>query len=201
MDWAASADPVLIFEAIGGMGKSMVTWEWITKHTERDRTDWAGILWYSFYERGADMKDFCVTALSYMTRRPREDLRTRPTFELASELLTLLRERPWLLVLDGLERAMVAYNRSDAAQIRDDEVEASEGATGGAPTRCIRPDDDDLLRQFSAAVENPDFLAPDATRAAQRVRPTPPRRAPFPTAWPRSARRRIDAVGSRNHRG
>ena len=62
-DWAASADPVLIFEAIGGMGKSMVTWEWVTKHATEDRLGWAGVLWYSFYERGADMRDFCVTAL------------------------------------------------------------------------------------------------------------------------------------------
>nr|WP_294553917.1 DUF4062 domain-containing protein [uncultured Rhodopila sp.] len=149
-DWAGSADAMLVFEAIGGMGKSMVTWEWVTKHAAADRADWAGILWYSFYERGAEMKDFCVTALSYMTRRPRNDLRTRPSFELADELLSLLRERPWLLVLDGLERTLVAYNRSDAAQIRDDEVEASEGATGAAPTNCFRPDDDDLLRQLSA---------------------------------------------------
>jgi hypothetical protein len=150
-DWVGSADPMLLFEAIGGMGKSMVTWEWVTKHAATDRTDWAGILWYSFYERGADMKDFCVTALSYMTRRPRDDLRTRTVFLLADELLSLVRNRPWLLVLDGLERALVAYNRSDAAQIRDDEVEISEGATGTAPTSCIRPDDDDLLLQLTAA--------------------------------------------------
>nr|WP_294513783.1 DUF4062 domain-containing protein [uncultured Rhodopila sp.] len=149
-DWAGSADAMLVFEAIGGMGKSMVTWEWVTKHAATDRADWAGILWYNFYERGADVKDFCVTALSYMIRRPREALRTRPSFELADELLSLLRDRPWLLVLDGLERTLVAYNRSDAAPIRDDEVEASEGATGAVPTICIRPDDDDLLRQLSA---------------------------------------------------
>ena len=33
-DWAAPADahPVLLFEAIGGTGKSMLTWEWITRH-------------------------------------------------------------------------------------------------------------------------------------------------------------------------
>jgi hypothetical protein len=30
-DWARSADPVLVVEAIGGMGKSMVTWQWVTR--------------------------------------------------------------------------------------------------------------------------------------------------------------------------
>ena len=72
-DWATSpADPVLLFEAIGGMGKSTVTWEWVTNHAATDRADWAGRLWYSFYERGADMRDFKVTALAYMTHQPPE---------------------------------------------------------------------------------------------------------------------------------
>src|SRR6185295_18452829 len=33
-DWAGTADPhaVLLFEAIGGTGKSMLTWEWVTHH-------------------------------------------------------------------------------------------------------------------------------------------------------------------------
>ena len=32
--WAASADPhpVLLFDAIGGTGKSMLTWEWTVNH-------------------------------------------------------------------------------------------------------------------------------------------------------------------------
>lgn len=150
-DWAGSADPVMLFEAIGGMGKSMVTWEWVTKHAETDNPNWAGRFWYSFYERGADMRDFCATALAYMTGGKLADLRDRPAAELADALLHQLRTRNWLLVLDGLERVLVAYNRFDAAQLTDAEADASTGATGGEPTRCIRPDDDDLLRQLAAA--------------------------------------------------
>ena len=54
-DWAAPADarPVLLYEAIGGAGKSMLTWEWVTKHTTDVRDDWAGRFWHSFYERAA----------------------------------------------------------------------------------------------------------------------------------------------------
>jgi hypothetical protein len=37
---------------------------------------------------------------------------------LGAELISILREHPWLLILDGLERVLVAYNRYDAAQVR-----------------------------------------------------------------------------------
>ena len=58
-DWAKPADPtnLLLFEAIGGNGKSMLTWEWTTNHATQVRDDWAGRFWYSFYERGAIMAD------------------------------------------------------------------------------------------------------------------------------------------------
>ena len=74
-DWAAPADPhpVLLFEAIGGSGKSMLTWEWTINRAEKIRTDWAGRFWYSFYERGAIMADFCGHALAYITGKPFDD--------------------------------------------------------------------------------------------------------------------------------
>lgn len=150
--WATSShDPVLVFEAIGGMGKSMVTWEWTTNHAATDRPDWAGRLWYSFYERGADMKDFCVTALAYVSGQDPGTLRPRPTWVLARELLPLLCAKPYLLVLDGLERVLVAYHRSDAAQVQDEEVDTAQSSLGRAPRDCIRPDDGDLLRQLVGA--------------------------------------------------
>lgn len=150
--WATSPhDPVLVFEAIGGMGKSMVTWEWTTNHAATDRTDWAGRLWYSFYERGADMKDFCVTALAYVSGQEPEKLRPKPTWDLWHALLPLLRARPYLLVLDGLERVLVAYHRSDAAQVQDGDVDTAQSSLGRAPRDCIRPDDGDVLRQLVGA--------------------------------------------------
>jgi hypothetical protein len=80
-DWAAPADPhpLLLFEAIGGTGKSMLTWEWTTKHSTEVRQDWAGRFWYSFYERGAIMADFCQRSLAYITQRPIEDFRKQKT--------------------------------------------------------------------------------------------------------------------------
>ena len=87
-DWAAPAEahPVLLFEAIGGTGKSMLTWEWATRHAGGVRDDWAGVFWYSFYEKGAVMTDFCRRALAYMTGRPLEAFRKKKRPELRGGL-------------------------------------------------------------------------------------------------------------------
>jgi hypothetical protein len=153
-DWATSpANPVLVFEAIGGMGKSTVTWEWVTNHAAADRSDWAGRLWYSFYERGADMRDFKVTALAYITHQPPETFRARPDAALTQDLLQHLTRAPFLLVLDGLERVLAAYHRADAAQLRDEDVreDGDTGMIGRQPQDCIRPDDHDLLLHLASA--------------------------------------------------
>lgn len=147
-DWAAVGDkePVLILEAIGGMGKSFLSWHWVTQQARSTRPDFAGIFWYSFYEHGGDMREFCAHALAYVSGKPVEELIQKKTPALANELLPLLRERPWLLILDGLERVLVAYNRYDASHMRDEEVDEKSRADG-----CIRPSDADFLQALTGA--------------------------------------------------
>jgi Domain of unknown function (DUF4062) len=158
-DWAKPADPtnVLLFEAIGGNGKSMLTWEWTTnsRHALAARpadSPWAGRFWYSFYERGAIMADFCQRALAYMTGCPLEDLAKKKTAELKEILLAQLHARPWLLILDGLERVLVAYHRIDAAEVPDEEANApTDKIVNRNPCDAIRDEDNDLLRALSGA--------------------------------------------------
>ncbi len=153
-DWAAPADshPVLLFEAIGGAGKSILTWEWTTKNATDVRGDWAGRFWYSFYEKGAIMADFCRRALAYITGQPLEDFRKKKTPELGDLLLRHLQARPWLLILDGLERVLVAYQRIDAAHLSDEQVDApTDQIADRDPCTAIRPEDDDLLRALAGA--------------------------------------------------
>ena len=153
-DWAKPADPtnLLLFEAIGGNGKSMLTWEWTTNHATRVRSDWAGRFWYSFYERGAIMADFCQRALAYMTGQPLEELQKKRTTELKDQLLAQLHAQPWLLILDGLERVLVAYHRIDAAEVRDEEVNIpTDKILDRNPCDAIRDEDNDLLRALAAA--------------------------------------------------
>jgi hypothetical protein len=150
-DWARGDDPVLVLEAIGGMGKSMLTWHWVSTRAPKLGIPWAGRFWYSFYERGADMREFAITAVTYMTQQPPEALRKLPEAEIMESLLLELQRQPWLLVLDGLERVLVAYHRSDAAQTRDDEIEGNSDRKGVKLTDSIRPADDDMLRQLAAS--------------------------------------------------
>lgn len=152
-DWANRADPtnLLLFEAIGGTGKSILTWEWIKQHATIDRSDWAGCFWYSFYERGAYMQDFCQRALAYMTSHPLKEFKKRKTAEMKDELIAHLHAQPWLLILDGLERVLVAYHRIDAAEVSDEEVDTpTDKMLNRNPCDAIRDEDNDLLRAFAA---------------------------------------------------
>ncbi|HYV82091.1 MAG TPA: DUF4062 domain-containing protein [Pyrinomonadaceae bacterium] len=153
-DWASPADshPIILFEAIGGAGKSLLTWEWTAKHALQVRGDWAGRFWYSFYEKGAIMTDFCCHALSYITGQPLQHFRKKKTVQLGEMLLGLLQKQPWLLVLDGLERVLVAYHRFDAAQLVDEEAGLTDEIAHRDPCAAIRPEDDDLLRALAGAL-------------------------------------------------
>jgi hypothetical protein len=152
-DWSRAAEPhpVLLFESIGGTGKSMLTWEWATRRAADVRTDWAGRFWYSFYERGAVMADFCQRALCYMTGKPIIAFRRKTTLELGDLLLRQLLAAPWLLVLDGVERVLVAYHRFDAAQLADERAGVSDEIANRDPCAAIRAEDDDLLRALAGA--------------------------------------------------
>lgn len=152
-DWSAAEDahPLMLFDAIGGSGKSMLTWHWFEQQAPV-RREWAGRFWYSFYEPGAGMADCCRHALAYITRRPLSDFQKKSTRELTQQLVARLRERSWLLVLDGLERVLVAYHRSDAATIADEALDTpTDQIAERNPCTAAHPDDDELLRQLSSA--------------------------------------------------
>lgn len=153
-DWAKVADPtnLLLFEAIGGNGKSMLTWEWLKLHAHKTRADWAGRIWYSFYERGAIMSDFCRRALAYMTEQPLTVFANAKTGELSRSLIAQLHAKPWLIVLDGLERVLVAYHNTYAAELADETADAPIDAISARnPCDTIRDEDNDLLRALVAA--------------------------------------------------
>ncbi len=143
--WAQSDNPMMIVEAIGGMGKSAVTWEWV--HSRADKLGFDGIMWWSFYESGSNMSAFVRHALAYVTRQDPDTLKSRGMKENFHDLLLALQKGRYLLVLDGLERSLVAYHRWNAAQMRDDTVEEAESIIKDRDIRaCTDPKDDEVLR-------------------------------------------------------
>jgi hypothetical protein len=146
--WATSADPTLIVEAIGGSGKSALTWEWVhqPEHLPRLLPERAGLVWWSFYESQATVGKFLAHTLAYLTGRPVEACAQLPRSVQEEQLLIALRGRaqPVLLVLDGVERLLLAYHRHDAAHLADSVVE-------GERRRCTDPRDGTLLRQLTLA--------------------------------------------------
>ncbi len=138
----ANKTPMLVLEAIGGMGKSALTWRWV-----QDRANqFDGVFWYSFYEGGAEMRAFVRHALAYVRRESPDKHKGKSVQVMMPELIHALQNGRYLLVLDGLERVLVAYHRWNAAQMQDDEVEEGKDYRD-----CTNPTDNDVLRQLVTA--------------------------------------------------
>src|ERR671917_1811505 len=86
-------------------------------------TPLAGRMWWSFYESDATFENFVTRALAYVTRRPPAKAQQTPAPERETQLLAALDREPFLLVLDGLERILIAYARMDAAHLSDDDYD------------------------------------------------------------------------------
>src|SRR5215471_14717267 len=106
--------------AIGGMGKSALTWKWFNDIAPNELPHLAGRMWWSFYESDAYFENFVIRALAYTAGLPEAEVRQMPASEREDQLCQVLDQRPFLLVLDGLERILLAYARMDAAHLPDD---------------------------------------------------------------------------------
>jgi tetratricopeptide (TPR) repeat protein len=128
-DWVAKADAevyrarILNVVAVGGMGKSALTWKWFNDIAPQEMKPLAGRMWWSFYESDATFENFVTRALAYVTRRPLEEVQQIPAPDRETQLLQALDRDPHLLVLDGLERILIAYSRMDAAHLSDDDYD------------------------------------------------------------------------------
>jgi tetratricopeptide (TPR) repeat protein len=128
-DWVAKSDSdvyrarILNVVAVGGMGKSALTWKWFNDIAPQEMTPLAGRMWWSFYESDATFENFVTRALAYVTRRPLGEVQQIPAPDRETQLLHALDREPLLLVLDGLERILIAYARMDAAHLSDDDYD------------------------------------------------------------------------------
>ena len=128
-DWVVSKEKpiyrarILNVVAIGGAGKSAMTWKWFNDIAPQEMQPLAGRMWWSFYESDATFENFVTRALAYVLRRPLDEVRQIPAPEREAQLLAALDREPFLIVLDGLERILIAYARMDAAHLADDDYD------------------------------------------------------------------------------
>jgi hypothetical protein len=104
-DWLnAGTQSLLVLQALGGFGKSALTWHWLL-HDVAER-DWPGVVWWSFYEEKAGFDNFVSSTLAYLSGQKPKDL---PPSEQVRQLLEYVQQQRILLVLDGFERELRAY--------------------------------------------------------------------------------------------
>jgi hypothetical protein len=105
------------------MGKSALTWKWFNDIAPHELPNRAGWMWWSFYESDAHYENFIIRALAYASGQSEQAVRELKPPEREDQLWWLLDERPFVLVLDGLERILLAYARMDAARMLDDDLD------------------------------------------------------------------------------
>ncbi len=129
--------PILSVIALGGMGKSALTWKWFEEVAPNEVRDFTGRMWWSFYESNAHWENFVVHALAYMAELSESEARKLAPSEREERLLRLLDTHRFLIVFDGLERILLAYSRMDAAHLCDDNLDSDTAnalaSTSGLP--------------------------------------------------------------------
>jgi len=121
-EWAVNSDSTVFnfVVAIGGMGKSALTWKWFNDIAPEVMPNLAGRMWWSFYESDASFENFVLRSLIYVSGESKDKILTLSHHDRELELLGILNQNPFLFVLDGLERVMIAYARFSANSLEDD---------------------------------------------------------------------------------
>jgi hypothetical protein len=157
-EWLTSGRNLLSLAAIGGMGKSALTWAWIQRDLlglplpglaagddedcrvpEAARPE--GLLWWSFYEEKASFGAFAGEALHYASNG---QAAPQSLYDLLRGLATLLAQKRLLLVLDGFERELRAYASLNAAYQGDGAPEETDARA------CIDPHAGGFLRWIAS---------------------------------------------------
>jgi len=130
--WENSSKPIYIMEALGGAGKSALTWVWLQtcvlgKDVGASRSEPhlsitrepASVFWWSFYEVNSRFRDFLSALDAHLLPAAVSEVSpTEKMFRVVAELAVA----PHLVVLDGLERILRFFDHPEAS-IRGTEIE------------------------------------------------------------------------------
>jgi tetratricopeptide (TPR) repeat protein len=146
-NWLTNGNqPLFALIAMGGMGKSALTWAWVRRDllgltlpgsSEKDDADNScivpeadrpeGVLWWSFYERDAKFHAFLNESLIYASEGSINPANVPSVHDKVKTLITLLQKRRILLVLDGFERELRGYSNLSASYQGDAVLEDEHG--------------------------------------------------------------------------
>jgi tetratricopeptide (TPR) repeat protein len=146
-DWLQDTNqPLLVLRALGGFGKSALSWHWLRHDVERQKQDWPHVVWWSFYETQAGFDNFLRRTLKYLSG---EAMEGRVSPDHVDQLLEYLQQPGILLVLDGFERELRAYCSMAAAYQGDEEIAlGAQEKVGGEDNDCINLLADTFLRKL-----------------------------------------------------
>lgn len=122
LTWWLTRDDHSICEivAMGGMGKSALTWYWLTHDVlGASETELVGVMWWSFYESESSFASFIDDALKYVSGQAIDAIMFPATYDRTQELRKRLQNQRVLFILDGFERQLRAYARLDAAYLHE----------------------------------------------------------------------------------
>lgn len=129
---------VVSLMAIGGMGKSALSWKWFNEVAPR-HAEFTGRMWWSFYETDSRYESFITRALAYVSDVPEKTVQKLNMAQREEKLLHTLDTHPFLLVLDGLERLLMAYVYPNASRKMDSLLDTqSIPLIGGAVETRLR---------------------------------------------------------------
>ncbi|MCP5108839.1 MAG: DUF4062 domain-containing protein [bacterium] len=103
-------EPLLVMEAIGGMGKSALSWVWLQQDILGRSVELDGIFWWSFYD--TPFEYFLHQLTSYIVGQKDDDGSMLPSD--LTKLQAALHNGRFLLVLDGFERELRGYSGMSA---------------------------------------------------------------------------------------
>ena len=170
-DWVYhdSENNFLFLRAFGGTGKSSLVWHWLTTVFKKRPSRYLTGLWWSFYEEKANFQNFLEYAVNKLSfgRKSIQNFtfidqgKKKVSYtEMQDYVQDSLREKTFLLILDGMERTTKAYRgRSHSYDFEKLEEILDEDR------ECIDPQ----LTQFLKFLANP--AVESKTLAAGRLVP------------------------------
>ena len=126
---------MLSLVGMGGSGKSALTWFWLHEDLPQEKLHFSGVIWWSFYESEASFESFLAHALLYASGGTIDPIQVPSDHDRMQSLWCILRDSPFLIVFDGVERLLRAYHALDAPYKGDD----FSAETGDRHLLCADP--------------------------------------------------------------